>query len=90
MAFPSQEYYGGLPFPSPGDLPFPGMEPVSPTLAGGLFTTEPPRKPHLWVRQTLILVTRSMEMISMPLFDMLHHFIFPFHPEPYHKGKKLD
>ena len=35
----------GLPFPSPGDLPDPGIEPVSPALAGGFFTTEPPGKP---------------------------------------------
>ena len=33
-----------LPFPSPGDLPDPGIEPTSPALAGGLFTTEPPGK----------------------------------------------
>ena len=33
-----------MPLPSPGNLPDPGMEPVSPALAGGLFTTEPPGK----------------------------------------------
>ena len=36
---------GGLPFPSPGDLPDPGIEPMSPTLAGKFFTTEPQGKP---------------------------------------------
>ena len=36
-----------MPFPSPGDLPNPGVELVSPTLGGGLFTTEPPRKPQI-------------------------------------------
>ena len=40
--FPRQEYWSGLPFPSPGDLPDPGIEPMSPALAGGFFTTEPP------------------------------------------------
>ena len=35
-----------LPFISPGDLPDPGIEPASPTLAGGFFTTEPPEKPR--------------------------------------------
>ena len=40
--FSRQEYCSGLPFPSPGDLPDPGIEPASPTLAGGLFITEPP------------------------------------------------
>ena len=42
MGFPRQEYWSGLPFPSPGDLPDPGIEPeslVSPALAGGFFTT---------------------------------------------------
>ena len=41
MGFPRQEYWSGLPFPSPGDLPNPGMEPASPALAGRFFTTEP-------------------------------------------------
>ena len=43
--FPRQEYWGGLPFSSPGDLPHPGTEPVSlthPALAGRFFTTETP------------------------------------------------
>ena len=35
----------GLPFPSPGDRPDPGIKPTSLALAGGFFTTEPPRKP---------------------------------------------
>ena len=43
--FPRQEYWSGLPFPSPGDLSDPGIEPMSPALAGGFFTTEPPGKP---------------------------------------------
>ena len=40
--FPRQEYWSGSPFPSPGDLPNAGIEPVSlesPPLAGGFFTT---------------------------------------------------
>ena len=44
MGFPRQEYWSGLPFPSPGDLPDPGIEPVCPALADGFFTTEPPGK----------------------------------------------
>ena len=36
---------GVLPFPSPGDLPNPGIEPTSPALAGKFFTTQPPGKP---------------------------------------------
>ena len=46
MGFPRQEYWSGLPFPPPGDLPDPGIEPTSPALAGGVFITEPPGKPQ--------------------------------------------
>ena len=46
MGFPRQEYWSGLPFPSPGDLPDPGIKPKSPALAGRFFTTEPPGKPR--------------------------------------------
>ena len=42
MGFSRQEYWSGLPLPSPGDLPDPGNEPVSPALAGEFFTNEPP------------------------------------------------
>ena len=45
MGFSRQEYWSGFPFPSLGALPNPGIEPmslVSPALAGGFFTTEPP------------------------------------------------
>ena len=45
MGFPRQDYWSGLPFPSPGDLLNPGIKPVSPALAGKFFTTEPPEKP---------------------------------------------
>ena len=47
MEFYRQEYWSGFPFPTPGDLSSPGtepMSPVSPALAGGFFTTEPPEK----------------------------------------------
>ena len=45
--FSRQEYWSGLLFPSPGDLLDPGVEPASPALAGGFFTTEPPGKPRV-------------------------------------------
>ena len=41
VGFPRQEYWSGLPFPSPGDLPNPGIKPSSLALAGRFFTTEP-------------------------------------------------
>ena len=45
MGFSREEYWSGLPFPSPGDLPKPGIEPMSPALAGGFFTTKQLEKP---------------------------------------------
>ena len=45
IGFPSQEYWSGLPFPSPGDLPNPGIEPKSPALAGRFITTVSPEAP---------------------------------------------
>ena len=53
MAFSRHKYWGELPFPSPGDLPNPRIEPmisVAPALSSGFFTTEPPGKPilQLW------------------------------------------
>ena len=45
MGFTRQEYWSGLPFPPPGDLPNPGIKPTYPVLAVGFFTTELPGKP---------------------------------------------
>ena len=44
MGFPRQEYWNGLPFPSPRDLSDPEIEPMSPALPGRFFTTETPGK----------------------------------------------
>ena len=46
MGFSRQEYWSGLPFPSPGDLPIPGTEPRSPTFQADALTSEPPGKPE--------------------------------------------
>ena len=54
MGFPRQEHWGRLPFLPPGDLPDPGMEPRSPALAGGFFTTEPPKKLSFGCYRSLI------------------------------------
>jgi hypothetical protein len=45
MEFSRQEYWSGLPFPSLGDLPDPGIEPGSPTLQTDSLLSEPPGKP---------------------------------------------
>ena len=44
MGFSRQEYWSGLPFPSPGDLPDPGIKPGSPALEADALTFEPPGK----------------------------------------------
>ena len=44
MGFSRQEYWSGLPFPSPGDLPNSGIEPGSPTFQADTLTSEPPGK----------------------------------------------
>ena len=46
MGFSRQEYWSGLPFPSPEDLPDPGLEPRSPTLQADALTSAPPGKPQ--------------------------------------------
>ena len=48
MGFSRQAYWNGLPFPPPGDLPDPGIKPMTPALAGGFFTTAPPGKPLMF------------------------------------------
>ena len=45
MGFPRQEYWSGLPFPSPGHLPNPGIKPASPTLQADSLPSAPPGKP---------------------------------------------
>ena len=45
LGFSRQEYWRGLPFPSPGDLPNPGIEPGSPALQADALTSQPPGKP---------------------------------------------
>ena len=53
MEFSRQEYWSGLPFPSAGDLPYPGIEPGSPTLQADALPSEPPRNP---IHRVLILI----------------------------------
>ena len=57
MGFSGQEYWSGLPFLSPGNLPDPGTEPRSPTLQAGALTSEPPGKPCQKKRVSLISQT---------------------------------
>ena len=49
MEFSRPEYWSGWPFPSPGDLPNPGIEPRSPALQGDSLPTETPGKPFTFL-----------------------------------------
>ena len=70
MGFPRQEYWSGLPFPSPGDLPDPGIESESPASADGFFATEPPGKPCIHV---IISQLASCSAPAGPFPDFLFH-----------------
>ena len=57
MGFSRQDYWSGLPFPSPGDLTDPGTESMSSALAGGFFTVDPPWEAPLIIREMKIKTT---------------------------------
>ena len=52
MGFSKQEHWSGLPFPPPGGLPNPDIQPRSPALQADALTSEPPGKPHFTVEDT--------------------------------------
>ena len=67
MGFPRQEYWSGLPFPFPGNLPDPGIKPMPPessALAGGFFTTVPHRKPLVFLQFSSVQFSHSLFMTS--------------------------
>ena len=58
-----QEFWNGLPFPSPEDLPHSGIELASlpsPALAGRFFTTAPPEKPHIIIHTIKIYISKIL------------------------------
>ena len=80
MGFPRQEYWSGLSFPSPGDLPDLGTQPMSPTLAGGFlfcfvlfcfFTTKPPGKPSTSIGHGYVQASRTHLSKLRPEIDIL-------------------
>ena len=54
VEFSGQEYWSGLPFPSPGDLPIPGIEPRSPALQADSLLSEPPGKPSSATKEAIM------------------------------------
>ena len=82
MGFSRKEYWSGLPFPSPGDLPNPGIEPGSPALQVDALTTEVPGKPYICVYGLKLNIQRMKIMASGPITswkidgETVSHFIF--------------
>ena len=67
MGFPRQGYWSRLPFPPPGDIHDPRIEPMSPTLAGGFFTTAPPGKPLY----NILEIKMPSQFASLQLFFLI-------------------
>ena len=68
MEFPRQEYWSGLPFPSLGDLPDPGIKPRSPALKADTLPSEPPGKPHgceSWTIKKTEQLTKMVETLTL-------------------------
>ena len=77
MGFCWEEYWSGLPCPPPGDLPDPGIEPMSPALQVEFFTIEPPGKPDvvLYLIYKFTFSDFFMVFIRSPIniFDLTKH-----------------
>ena len=71
MEFSGQEYWSGLPLPSPGDLPDPGIKPGSSALQADSLPSEPPEKPFLCYTLYFI-VLRLYHIPSSRFFAILH------------------
>ena len=73
LRFSRQEYWGGLPFPSPGDLPNPGIKPGSPALQADALPSEPPGKSCEGDG-----ITRSVLAVLPPLNVYAESFVLVF------------
>ena len=81
MGIPRQEYWSGLPFPSLGDLPDPGIEPRSPALVGRFFTTEPAEKArdHITHREMPIEMAADFSSVTMKARRKWHSIFQELH-----------
>ena len=75
MGFSRQEYWSGLTFPSPGDLPDPGIEPTSPALQADTLTSEPPGKPMIRHLLKWNYVQSFVSFVSVFVLEELIHRI---------------
>ena len=70
MGFSRQEYWSQLSFPPPEDLPDPGIEPMSPVLAGRFFTAEPPKEA---LEDSVILLSYPHPFFIFPFISVVFH-----------------
>ena len=85
MGFSRQEYWSGLPCPSPGDLRNPRVDPGSPTLEADTLTSEPPGKPQqrssytYFKQQRFLIVGQSFQIPNpnMPIHIRVTLFLLP-------------
>ena len=75
MAFSRQEYWNELPFPSPGDLPHPGIEPGSPALQADALPSEPPEKPITDYKYNAVLI-KILMTFSTKLEQIILKFVW--------------
>ena len=76
MEFSSQEYRSGLPFSSPGDLPDPGIEPMSPALQADSVLSETTRKPK-FCKQTVSVFPIYLEAICVNVIECSSLYLIP-------------
>ena len=75
MRFSRQEYWSGLPFPSPGDLPNPGIEPGSPTLQADALTSELLGKQECPNHRIIALISHASKVMLKILNGRLQHYV---------------
>ena len=79
IGFPRQESWNGLPFPSPSDLPNPDIKPTSSTLAGTLFTPEPPGKPSVKWGSDFVILHVFNQLSQHHLLKLTEGLWLPWH-----------
>ena len=82
MGFSRQNYWSGLPFPSPGDLPDPGIEPGLPALEADALTSEPPgklfhyKREYIGVSKHIVILSLTVWFVILLLGAIAKHFSF--------------
>ena len=96
MGFPRQEYWSGVPFPPPGDLPKPGIKPSSlacPASAAGFFTTAPPGKPKYFssvnIVSQIFFINEKHKILFFKVISQHEMYLFLNKNETYYFSARL-